>query len=43
MIKNEALLTAIGQGRNKSTIVDYIIFIIVAIIVIIALHNRHLS
>lgn len=33
VVKNEALLTALGQGRNKSAIADYIIFIMVAIVV----------
>lgn len=34
--KNEALLTAMGEGRSKSAIIDYITFLMVAIIVMIA-------
>lgn len=34
--KNEALLTAMGEGRTKSDIIDYITFFMVAIIVMIA-------
>ena len=34
--KNEALLTAMGEGRTKSDIIDYMIFFMVAIIVMIA-------
>lgn len=34
--KNEALLTAMGEGRSKSAIIDYITFFMVAIIVMIA-------
>ena len=36
IIKNEALLTAMGEGRSITAIIDYIIFFIVAIIVMIA-------
>ncbi|GEM_PF-1206293 len=34
--KNEALLTAMGEGRSKSAIIDYITFFMIAIIVMIA-------
>ncbi len=34
--KNEALLTAMGEGRTKSAIIDYITFFMVSIIVMIA-------
>ncbi|KIN82433.1 ABC transporter permease [Clostridium botulinum] len=36
IVKNEALLTAMGEGRTKSDIIDYITFFMVAIIVMIA-------
>lgn len=36
VIKNEALLNAMGEGRSKSAIIDYITFFMVVIIVMIA-------
>lgn len=34
--KNEALLTALGEGRSKTAIIDYITFFMVAIVVMIS-------
>ncbi len=36
VVKNEPLLTAMGEGKSKSALMDYAIFFMVAIIVIIA-------